>query len=518
MTGSPSKRNSLTNRVTNSVNNSRNSVNNRVANNNVANNANNRVANSNVGNRVNNRVTNTTNRATNVTNRATNATNRVTNSASNRAAHNNVGSRISANRQSATNRVSSGPNRSPQSIRVPKETNDRLNNKRNAALKHKHAAASRAGKIKKKLTWKDKCKEWFKKICCCGICIEKWKSRKKAKNSGRRRSSGYGRSKAKRRQMIRNPSERIDVVTSNYSDYEAKVYYCNVTSNFEPKYPKHAPIANSSEIETLMKVGKPQPSLQCIYLHEDRQRSMDSDYHKVFGTVNTTRTFGGQCHVAPIKQIPATSTTKNHTKPTFLSNCFSCLKKNQTKGANQTNRHGPVQIPCPVIRSTASIPATPPNVHVINPFNRNQFDFGCQISLKSNHSLEIVSHVLNKSVSQISSVETVNSTKVKNQLRRRKKPPSALQIMMYTINRRFKDKRAKDPVRNKKKNVVVLRLRKAFSNTSTKNTISTARKSSRFEKPLIIRDNSSFHQVSRIRLVGSQAKIWGPGEVLLKKI
>lgn len=332
---------------------------------------------------------------------------------------------------------------------------------------------------------------------------------KRNSKDGNRGPGATKNNKNSKNRINRNTSE------SRLDEYQTEIHYCTLKSNFESTYPKYAHIMHSNDLikpkETNQ--GKRQPSLQCIYLHEEHQLNMGNDYNKIFGSSyhNNTRTFG-QFYVAPLNRIPAQT---EKTRSTFLSLFLCCLGKKQNKGAQKITRNGSnSRSP---FGTTAAVAQA--DIHIISPFNRNTFDFGCQYSLKSNHSLEIISQILTRSDSQLSTSESIYSAKWRRRFRRHKKPPSVLQVMMYTLARKIKDKH-RTPIRNKKNNVVVLRVPKKFSNSSTIDTVSTARNSTkfdRFEKPVIIRDDSSHDKININRVVGSRNKIWGPGEVLLKK-
>ncbi|XP_028178348.1 uncharacterized protein LOC114365853 [Ostrinia furnacalis] len=147
---------------------------------------------------------------------------------------------------------------------------------------------------------------------------------------------------------------------------------------------------------------------------------------------------------------------------------------------------------------------------------RNICDFSCQNNSQSNQSLELKSHTLSKSISQHSSVQSVFSIKWRRRFRRYEKAPSTLQTILYSLARKFKSnkKKTKSAQKHDKKNVLVLHVPKKFSNTSIVGTVSATR-SSRAEKPLIIRDESS--QALPIEHSKPPNKICGPGEVLVKR-
>ncbi|XP_047034122.1 uncharacterized protein LOC124640404 [Helicoverpa zea] len=413
----------------------------------------------------------------------------------------------------------------------------------------------KVGNSSKTSNIKEKCKHYFKSICMCGLCIEKWKNRKgnaqrpqtvpnvgsaiqnKKSNlntpnargpnvpRGANAPRGPNAPKAPNAPRVPNvpkgPNRNIRNRTfRNISDNgvdQTQVYYFTKT-NLDSNIPKYN--MNSNDViktENFIKIqGKCEPSLQCIYLHEDHPLHMHSEYNKVFAPANKTRTFGQCYNVAPLKKRP-THATKN-SKNIFTTLFLCCLRGKQNKGAKNLESVGIQQAACTNLCKAGTVASSArADVHVISAFNRDSYDFGCQYSLKSNHSLEIISQILTRSASKVSSSVSVYSSKMRHRIRKNKKSPSVLQVMMYTLARKIKDKHSKTPLRNKKNNVVVLKVPKKFSNTSTTGTISTTRNSTKLEKPLVIRDDSSHNHININRVVSSRNKIWGPGEVLLKK-
>lgn len=149
---------------------------------------------------------------------------------------------------------------------------------------------------------------------------------------------------------------------------------------------------------------------------------------------------------------------------------------------------------------------------------KNICDFSCQSSSQSNHSLEIKSQALSKSVSQHSSVQSIFSIKWRRRFRRYEKQPSIIQSVLYSLAKKFRGNKKKRNAAEKyeKKNVLVLHVPKNFSNTSTVGTASTTRNSSKVEKPIIIRDESS-QAITIEPTKPHNNKICGPGEVLVKQ-
>ncbi|XP_035449490.1 uncharacterized protein LOC118275587 isoform X1 [Spodoptera frugiperda] len=293
-----------------------------------------------------------------------------------------------------------------------------------------------------------------------------------------------------KRRMYRNTSDNgIDVMQTNVC------YYTKTGSNIS-RYKM-----NSNDVirtgNFIKNQGKCEPSLQCIYLHEDHPLHTPSDHKKLY-IPQKTRTFG-QCYAAPLKRQSIQKTKQSKGIFTVL---FFCCLGDKSQGAN--------------LPST-TVPRSLNDVHVINSFNCDSYDFGCQYSLKSTHSLEIISQILTRSYSNMSSTESDYSAKWRDRFRKNKKTRNDLFVMMYALARKVKDKKSKFPIRKKKNNVVVLRVPKQFSNASNSGTLSKTHNSEKLEKPLTIRDESSHEQIS-YNCVSSRNKIWGPGEVLLKKL
>ncbi|XP_022817624.1 uncharacterized protein LOC111350331 isoform X1 [Spodoptera litura] len=290
-----------------------------------------------------------------------------------------------------------------------------------------------------------------------------------------------------KRRIFRNTSDNgIDVFQTNVC------YYTKTGTNIT-RYKM-----NSNDVirtgNFIKNQGKCEPSLQCIYLHEEHPLQTPSDYNKLY--IPNTRTFG-QCYAAPLKLE-----TIQKAKPSrgIFTTLFFCCLGDKSQGAN--------------LPSTIPVAHSQKDVHVINSFNCDSYDFGCQYSLKSTHSLEIISQMLTRSYSNMSSTESDDSAR--NRFRKNKKRRSDLFVMMYTLARKIKDKNSKFPIRKKKNNVVVLRVPKQFSNASNTGSLSKTPTCTKLEKPLTIRDESSHEQIS-YNCVSSRNKIWGPGEVLLKK-
>lgn len=180
--------------------------------------------------------------------------------------------------------------------------------------------------------------------------------------------------------------------------------------------------------------------------------------------------------------------------------------KSSTKGSDYQSCKRQKEITKSVIEQTSSI-------------TKDICDFGCQYSLQSNHSLEIKSHLLTKSVSQLSSVQSVFSIKWRRRFRRYEKTPSMLRTMLNTIANLFKSSKKKPKAcqKNNKKNLLVIHVPKKYSNTSTVDTVSTTH-NAKIEKPLIIRDESSIEPLNAKHKANAKPpdKLCRPGEVLVK--
>ncbi|KAF9414321.1 hypothetical protein HW555_007718 [Spodoptera exigua] len=239
----------------------------------------------------------------------------------------------------------------------------------------------------------------------------------------------------KRRMLETRPHNGTDVIQTNVC------YYTKTALNIS----KFKMMNSNDVIRTgnfIKNQGKCEPSLQCIYVHEDHPLHVPSDHNKLF-TPNSTRTFG-QCYAAPLKPEPAHNMKQSRG---IFASLFVCCLGDKGQGAKHIHR-----------ASTTPNGRKQENVHVISSYNCNLYDFGCQYSLKSTHSLEIISHILTRSNSNISSSESENSAKWRS---RKNKKPRSLSVMMCTLARKLKEKNSK-----KKDNVVILRIPKQFSNAS----------------------------------------------------
>lgn len=143
-------------------------------------------------------------------------------------------------------------------------------------------------------------------------------------------------------------------------------------------------------------------------------------------------------------------------------------------------------------------------------------DSSCQYSASaaSNPSLEIKTHLLTKSVSQLSSIQSVFSIKWRR-TRRYTKQQNILQNIITKLTYKMNGKsKLLSPRKPAKKNVLVLHVPKNFSSTSTDRTRTAPRPLS-LEKPLVIKDVSSRTLIKRS--ANSPKKLYGPGETLFQR-
>ncbi|KAG6465474.1 hypothetical protein O3G_MSEX015175 [Manduca sexta] len=362
-----------------------------------------------------------------------------------------------------------------------------------------------------------KCEYFCKYIFCCGWCFgTQSRERRPAKITRRVEHVDYikihsGTSKHKQKFNGSNKNETADL------------YFCTV-SNYVTTWPNNQrqwaykrPLATADDFKDFEAASI---AAQKVRTCESNDVTTKSHFF-ISNPINlnipfhNTRTFG-QTYIAPLKKTPMfkTKTTKN------LANIFSsCLRSKQRKGATRGNIRSK-KIVHPI---SAHMSLKPDIINILDnsrSISGTTNDFSCQFSVNSMQSLEIISHVLTRSVSRLSSLDSILSLKWRRRFRRHDKQPSTLQVMMCTLVKKIRYKKSKHIVRQKKHNVVVLHVPKQFSNTSTLDTLSIARNSmksvARIEKPLIIKDMSN--EDVTIRSVSKPlSKICGPGEVLVKR-
>lgn len=118
----------------------------------------------------------------------------------------------------------------------------------------------------------------------------------------------------------------------------------------------------------------------------------------------------------------------------------------------------------------------------------NTIDFGCQSSLNSNCSMEIISHVLTRSLSQLSSVESLN---FKLWRRNQPKQTNAIQVFAYYLMRKFKHSNSKI-TRRSKYNISVLGVSQILNENSADTVFSNQNKfKSHEEYPIKIDDKDT---------------------------
>lgn len=364
-----------------------------------------------------------------------------------------------------------------------------------------------------------KCEYFWKYIFCCGWCYGKCcKSERRqgrpAKITRKVEHVEYIKARpkdSKNKEDTSGPSEKN----------KTEAYYCIVRTNFGTKWSDRQPRPlETSAVDTSKTkyktfhdiIQEENKTMEYPQYLKDHKNMIGNDLKKIYvlNANSPTRTFG-QSYVAPLKQKHSSNVTEN-TKSNFFSNIFCCLRNKHTRGVTDPTVLASIKD----IRTHLS---DKKETHETNPVTGNTYDFGCQYSLSSSHSLEITSHVLTKSVSQLSSIESILSLKWRRRFRRCNKRPSALQVMMMSLAKKIKSTNVKfHHKRNKKNNLVVLHVPKKFSNTSTLGTASPDQiKSERVEKALIIKDESSTFFVNNATRPPS-SKICGPGEIFVKHI
>ncbi|KPJ18107.1 hypothetical protein RR48_11955 [Papilio machaon] len=147
------------------------------------------------------------------------------------------------------------------------------------------------------------------------------------------------------------------------------------------------------------------------------------------------------------------------------------------------------------------------------PVKINSIDFGCQYSLNSNCSMEIISHMLTRSISQMSSVDSMFDVEWRR--RHQAKQPNTIHVFLYNVIRRFKQSKTKLTNKTKKNHILVLHVPERFSHTSTDTISSIYSRIRGKETPLNIQAQS---QNSETGCTGHRPvnKICGPGEIYLK--
>lgn len=217
---------------------------------------------------------------------------------------------------------------------------------------------------------------------------------------------------------------------------------------------------------------------------KDHKTMFGNDLKKIYirGHNSLTRTFG-QSYGAPLNhKLPSNESERK--KINFFSKICCRLRNKLLKQVKDPK----VSYIKETVHPTYMIGKR--ETHETN--TGNTYDFGCQNSLRSNCSLEIISHVLSRSVSHHSSTESIISLKWQ-----RTKQPNALQALMMSLAKITKSKNPKLHVNNKTNHVIVLHVPKKSSNTSTLGTASpTLITSERVEKPLIIKDEFSHDSVA----------------------
>lgn len=206
-------------------------------------------------------------------------------------------------------------------------------------------------------------------------------------------------------------------------------------------------------------------------------------------------------------------------KSSILSNIvYCCIGKKHRKGEKDLNRYGPRESSSRGAGLLLSVREKYPKHpdHLRNSLARNIYDSGCQSSLQSNQSLEIKSHVLTKSVSQLSSIHSMFSIKWRRPFPRYKKEHRTFPNVLYKLAYKMKGKKKqmKSPAKQEKKNVLVIHLPKKRSNTSAGGPICTTH-NAHVQKPLIIKDESS-SALNFKRIADKPKKICRPGEVLFQ--
>lgn len=288
--------------------------------------------------------------------------------------------------------------------------------------------------------------------------------------------------------------------TESVNAMEVKVYYCNISSNPNSAYStlKTTPTP-SLPIDPKQKCGNTENDYQIvsnnrsdIVVSENPLITPNETIEKLLEeTINKHKQT--LCETKPpasLKKVHIQN--KEKVKCNALSLFLCCLGLNTKKGATSKD-----------IKSTVS-----PQKQTVAFIASSSKDFESQYSLKSSQSLEIFSHALTRSTSQLSSLGSILSLKWKRRFHTQPKKPSALQLMYRDFSKKIRAKKDSRP--RDRTNVVVLGIPKQYEKTASL-------PSDKITKPLLIR-NSTESTVFQIDLITKpRNKICGPGEVLVKK-
>lgn len=157
------------------------------------------------------------------------------------------------------------------------------------------------------------------------------------------------------------------------------------------------------------------------------------------------------------------------------------------------------------------------NIHKHEPLKDNYnttkvIDFGCQSSLNSNCSMEIISQVLTRSMSQLSS-SLDGSINFKLWRRNQPKQPRAIQVFAYYLMRKFKHSNPRI-TRRSKYNISVLGVSKILNKSSADTVLSNENVfESHAEYPIKIGDKPQNTKT----VIRREKKHCRPGEILFKK-
>lgn len=246
-------------------------------------------------------------------------------------------------------------------------------------------------------------------------------------------------------------------------------------------------------------------------------RNLGLDLQKIYVLNHNICTFR-KSYKVPLKQNNSDKETNNKKAKTKISIGLLCCpfirsRRKATQSQEPTNNTRPRN-------ATYHIKNIKLETHEPNPITGVSYDFGCQYSLKSNYSLEIVSHMLSKSESQPSSLQSdAMSVKWRRLFRPdpHKKRPNVFQVLIMSIARKIKTNNNRIIIKHKKNNVVVLHVPNKFSETSSLSTMSPMRTKSgkvdKIDKPLVIKDESPRDSLMEMM---SRNKICGPGEIFTK--
>lgn len=229
-----------------------------------------------------------------------------------------------------------------------------------------------------------------------------------------------------------------------------------------------------------------------------------------------TRSFG-QSFASPIQHLIPRNSSVN-TIYRLLLNFLSCCSWNKRRMGVDLNTNRLIMNPKKLDRKEYRVRnEIIDDIYETNSLGEDKYDFGCQYSLYSNQSLEIKSHSMSRSVSNLSSFKNFISSNWHRRFQKQKKERSSIQAMIMTLSRKIKPKFSKTP-RSKKNNVVVLHIPEKFSNTSTTGTSSPAPqpqpKYDKPDRPLIIKDEP-FHRPVDLSTPSKMGKMCRPGEVYL---